>query len=213
MASSSAPRTWSTSTAGVHFHTSRTDFQLARLDGEVEISPDSNLSADQALGPVVLTTHGRNIRLDRVAGDIAVTNRNGTIDIIAAPVIGNISVENRDGSVKVTLPEHAGFSAQADTSDGDLFTDFSLSTSSSGNHKTMSGAVANGGPTVRLTTTNSDISILKGDVQPIPPTPPPTPKITLTPATPAVSKAPAAPKAPKASKTPPAPAEPSTPNQ
>ena len=45
----------------VHFHTSRTDLQFARLDGQVEISPDMNLSADQAMGPVVLTTRDRNI--------------------------------------------------------------------------------------------------------------------------------------------------------
>jgi DUF4097 and DUF4098 domain-containing protein YvlB len=196
----------------VHFHTSRTDFQLARLDGEVEISPDANLSADQALGPVVLTTHGRNIRLDRVAGDIAVTNRNGTIDIIAAPVIGNISVENRDGAIKVTLPEHAGFYAQADTSDGDLSTDFSLPTSSSGNHKTMTGTVGSGGPSVHLTTTNADVSILKGDAAPIPLIAPAPPKITLEPpSTPEVTpRTPKAPKPPVAAK---APAAPSAPNQ
>jgi DUF4097 and DUF4098 domain-containing protein YvlB len=189
---------------GIHFHTSRTDFQLARLDGEVEISPDANLSADQVLGPVVLTTHGRNIRLDRVAGDIAVTNRDGTIDVIAAPAIGNITVENRNGPVKVSLPEHAGFSVQADTSDGDMFTDFALSNSSSGNRKTSSGIVSGGGSTIRLTTTNADISILKGDAPPIPPTPPAPPKITLAP--------PAAPATPKAAKAPKAPAPPSLPS-
>jgi DUF4097 and DUF4098 domain-containing protein YvlB len=176
----------------VHFHTSRTDFQLARLDGEVEISPDANLSADRALGPVVLTTHGRNIRLDRMAGDIAVTNRNGSIDVIAAPTLGNITVENRNGPIKITLPEHASFSAQADTSDGETFTDFSLPSNSSGNHKTINGTVGSGGPTVRLTTANADISIVKGDVPPLPATAPEPPKITL---------APTAPKAPTTSKT------------
>jgi DUF4097 and DUF4098 domain-containing protein YvlB len=189
---------------GVHFHTSRTDFQLARLDGEVEMSPDMNLSAEQVLGPVVLTTHNRNIRFDRVAGDIAVTNRNGTIDVVAAPAIGNITVENRNGPVKLTLPEHAGFAVQAETSDGDTFTDFSLSSSSSGNHKTISGTVGSGGAAVHLNTTNADISILKGDVAPVPPTPPAPPKITLTP-----PSAPAAPKAPKPPKAPAAPGAPS----
>lgn len=184
----------------VHFHTSRTDFQLARLDGEVEINPDANLSADQALGPVVLTTHGRNIRLDRMAGDVAVTNRNGSIDLIEAPAIGNITLENRNGPVKVTLPEHANFSAQAETSDGDVSTEFSLPTNSSGSHRIISGTVGSGGPMVRLTTANADISILKADVPPLSPTPPAPPKITLAPVTPgpAKSKAPAAPKQPKA---------------
>jgi DUF4097 and DUF4098 domain-containing protein YvlB len=199
----------------VHFHTSRTDFQLARLDGEIDISPDANLSADQALGPVVLTTHGRNIRLDRVSGDVAVTNRNGTIDLIAAPAIGNITLEDRDGSIKTTLPEHASFSVQADTSDGDTFNEFSLPSNSSGNHRTMNGTVGSGGPFVRLSTTNADISILKSDVQALPPVPPAPPKITLTP--PAMPKLPSLPKsaksatakAPDAPKAPAAPAGPS----
>jgi hypothetical protein len=98
-ATSSAPPT-RTHRRPIHFHTSRTDFQLARLDGEVEISPDSDLSADQALGPVVLTTRNRNITLDRIAGDVSVTNRNGSVDLTAAPAIGNINIEDRNGSVR-----------------------------------------------------------------------------------------------------------------
>jgi Putative adhesin/Domain of unknown function (DUF5668) len=193
----------------VHFHTSRTDFQLARLDGEVEISPDANLSADQALGPVVLTTHGRNIRLDRVSGDVSVTNRNGTIDLIAAPAIGNISLEDRNGAIKTTLPEHASFSMMADTTDGDTFTEFSLPSSSSGSHRTISGSVGSGGPNVRLSTTNADVTILKSDVQPLASAPPQPPKITLTPpATYAMPSAAKAPRAPKAAKAPAAPAPP-----
>jgi DUF4097 and DUF4098 domain-containing protein YvlB len=190
----------------VHFHTSRTDFQLARLDGEVEMSSDANLAADQVLGPVVLNTHGRNIHLDRVAGDISVGNQHGTVDITAAPTIGNINVENRGGSVKVTMPEHASFTVQAETTDGDTFNEFSLPSNSSGNRHSISGMVGNGGVAVHVTTTNSDVSILKADVPPIPLTPPAPPKITLTP--PPAPNAPAAPKAPKAPKAPPAPPAP-----
>jgi DUF4097 and DUF4098 domain-containing protein YvlB len=189
-----------------HFHTSRTDFQLARLDGEVEISPDMNLSADQALGPVVLTTKDRNITLDRMAGDISVTNRDGSINVTAAPALGNITLEDRDGSVHATLPEHASFSVQATTSDGNIDTDFALTTRSSDNGRTLTGSVGSGGPMVHITTRDGDISVHKGDVQPLPPT---QPKITLTP--PAPPKGPAAPKAAKApaAKAPPVPPAPS----
>jgi DUF4097 and DUF4098 domain-containing protein YvlB len=175
-----------------HFHTSRTDFQLARLDGEVEISPDMNLSADQALGPVVLTTRDRNIALERMAGDISVTNRDGSINVTAAPALGNITLEDRNGSVHATLPEHANFSVQAGTSNGSIDTDFALTTRSSDNERTLTGSVGSGGPMVHLTTTNGDISVRKGDVPPLPPTPPASPKITLTP--PAAPKPSAAPK-------------------
>jgi DUF4097 and DUF4098 domain-containing protein YvlB len=189
-----------------HFHTSRTDFQLVRLDGELEISPDMNLSADQAMGPVVLTTRDRNITLDRVAGDISVTNRDGSINLTAAPALGNITLEDRDGSVHATLPEQANFVMQANTNDGSIDTDFALTTQSSDNGRSLSGTVGSGGPVMHITTTNGDISVRKGEVQPLPPTPPAPPKITLTP--PAAPKAPAAPKPPKAAKAPAAPAAP-----
>lgn len=190
-----------------HFHTSRTDFQLARLDGELAISPDMNLSADQAMGPVVLTTRDRNITLERMAGEISVTNRNGSINVTAAPTLGNVTLQDRDGSIHLTLPQQASFAVQANTTDGSIDTDFALTTRNTENEKTLTGTVGSGGPAVHLTTTNGDISVHKGDVQPLPPTPPTPPKITLTP--PAQPKAPAAPKAAKAPPAAKAPAAPS----
>ena len=190
----------------IHFHTSRTDFQLARLDGEAEISGDG-ISADQALGPLVLTTSNRNVSLDRVAGDTAVTNRNGAIDLTAAPTLGNVTLEDRNGSIRTTLPDKASFSVQAATSDGNIDTDFQLSTTEQRTTaRTLSGTVGSGGVLVHITTTNGDISVHKGDIAPLPLTPPEPPKITLTP--PVAPKAAAAAKAPKAAKTP---AVPSTP--
>ncbi len=69
----------------IKFHTSRTDFQLGRLDGELEIGSNAELNASNAVGPVTLTTYSRNITLDRIAGDVFVTNRNGSVDITSAP--------------------------------------------------------------------------------------------------------------------------------
>jgi hypothetical protein len=171
----------------IRFHTSRTDLQFARLDGETEIS-GSGISADQVLGPVVLTTSNRNITLDRLAGDIAVTNRNGTIDLTAAPALGNITVEDRNGSIRATLPEKANFAIEADTTNGNIDTDLKLPTQAGpqndGHHTTLTGSSGAGGPQIRMTTTNGDISVNKGEVQPLAPAPA-APKITLVPVPPA----------------------------
>lgn len=172
-------------TGPIHFHTSRTDFQLARLDGEIEISPNSDLSADQAVGPVVLTTRDRNINLERFAGDVSVTNRNGTISLTAAPSIGNITLEDRNGSIKTTLPQQAAFAVQASTTNGNIDTDLPVTTGGTENHKTVSGTVGSGGPQIRITTTNGDVSIHRAEIAAMPPTPPAPPRITLTPAQPA----------------------------
>jgi DUF4097 and DUF4098 domain-containing protein YvlB len=168
----------------VHLHTSRTDLRAARLDGEVESVPNEDLTVNMAAGPFTLTTSNRNIRLDRIAGDVAVTDRNGTIELTAAPPLGAIDLEDRNGSVKLILPEHASFSVQAGTTDGDVDTDFPLATSGSESHKSINGTVGAGGPVVHITTTNGDLSIDKGTVLPLPPLPPSPPKLTLAPTQP-----------------------------
>ena len=156
----------------VKFHTSRTDFQLARLDGEIEISPNADLSASQALGPVTLTTRSRNITLEHVAGDLSVNNSNGSVDLITAPPLGNVTVENRNGSVTVTVPEQASFTVQAQTRNGDAENDFSLPTQESNNRKNFGGTVGKGGSLIRINTSEGDIALRKANLPPLPPLPP-----------------------------------------
>jgi Putative adhesin len=164
----------------VKFHTSRTDFQLARLDGEVEISPNSDLSANQALGPVTLTTRSRNISLEHIAGDLSVSNSNGSVDLIAAPPLGNVTVENRNGSVNITVPDQAGFTVQAQTRNGDIENDFSLPTQEENNRKNFGGTVGKGGSLIRINTSEGDIALRKASLTPLPPLPPPPPPISIS---------------------------------
>ncbi len=150
----------------VHFNTSRTDLQLRKLDGRVDIN-NSMISADQAAGPVVLHTSYRNVSLDRIAGDVAVTNRNGTVDLLVALPLGNVSIENRNGAVNVTMPQKASFAVNASTTNGAFNTDFQLSSSGSGRSRFLTGNVGSGGPLLHLATSEGDISIHKDDEKPV----------------------------------------------
>ena len=161
----------------IKFHTSRTDFQLARLDGELDDQPQRYLRRP-GRGPVTLTTRSRNISLDRIAGDLAVSNSNGSIDLTTAPPLGNITVENRRGSVNLSLPEQAAFTVQAETTDGDIENDFSIPTQESKNKKNFVGTVGKGGSVIRINTSEGDISLKKADLAPLPP-PPPKPPISM----------------------------------
>jgi DUF4097 and DUF4098 domain-containing protein YvlB len=163
----------------IRFHTSRTDFQVARLDGEVDISNNADLTASEAVGPLTLTTRNRNITFERISGDIAVTNRNGSVDLTSAPPLGNVSIENRNGSVNVTVPEHSNFTVQADTTNGDLDNDFSFATEGSETHKNFNGTVGKGGPTMRISTSQGDIALKKASVMPLPPKPPSPPPLDI----------------------------------
>ena len=191
----------------IRFHTSRADFQMARLDGQAEIQRDSDVSADQVMGPVILNTRNGNVTLERIAGDVTVGNRNGTIDLTAAPTMGNIALEDRNGSIRVTVPTDAAFSVVATSTDGNVTTDFDLPRSKNDDNKTVSGEVGKGGPLVRLTTVHGDIELRKGDVPPIPPTAPAPPRITMTPqggpaASPVAPKASRPPRPPRAPRAP-----------
>jgi DUF4097 and DUF4098 domain-containing protein YvlB len=163
----------------IRFHTSRTDFQLGRLDGEVEISASADLTASEAVGPVTLATRNHNITLDRITGDVNVTNRNGTVDLTSAPPLGNVTIENRNGSVNVIVPEHAGFTVQAETTNGDLENDFSLPDQGNDTRKSFNGTVGKGGPLLRITTSQGDVSLKKDAVAPLPPAPPPPPPLSI----------------------------------
>lgn len=165
----------------IKFHTSRTDLQLIRLDGQVEISGKEDLSADRALGPMILNTRNRNVTLERIAGDVSVTNRNGSVDVMSAPPMGNVTIENRNGSVNMTVPDEAGFSVRAETTDGDAENDFSLPGTGSDTHKSFGGTVGKGGSLIRISTSQGDVSLKKARIAPLPPAPPATPKLTMVP--------------------------------
>jgi DUF4097 and DUF4098 domain-containing protein YvlB len=165
----------------VRFHTSRTNFQLARLDGDADISSDEDLSVHQAVGPVVLDTRDRNISLDRVSGGLAVSNRNGSVDVTSAPPLGDIIIQNRNGSIHLTLPDNAGFNVHAETTDGSISNDFSLPSADTHHANVISGDVGRGGPTLRITTSQGDISLKKANLAPLPPLPPSPPPITSRP--------------------------------
>ncbi len=157
-------------TGNVRFHTSRTDMRFARLDGETEIS-SSDISTDRAAGPFTLATGNKNVTLERISGDASITNRNGSVDLTSAPPLGNITIENRNGSVDLTLPEKASFSIQAETTNGDLQNDFALPEQGKddSNHKSYNGTVGKGGPLVRISTSQGDISLKKASIAPMPP--------------------------------------------
>jgi DUF4097 and DUF4098 domain-containing protein YvlB len=163
------------------FHTSRTDFQLARLDGEINI--DSDLSISEAVGPLILTTGNRNVTLERIAGDISVTNRNGSVDVTGAPPLGNINIQNRNGSVDLTLPEQSSFAYQFDATNGDIESDFSEINVPEGGmeKKNISGTVGKGGSTLHVTTSQGDIALKKASIMPLPPLPPLPPHLTALP--------------------------------
>ena len=121
------------------YHSSRSDVSFTRLNGDLQID-GNDLTASEAIGPMRISTRSRNITLDRVTGDISITNNHGDVDVHVAPPTGTITVDNQNGNVNVTLPEKARFTLNAETSDGDTHSDFEAATTHGG-HGMLSGSV------------------------------------------------------------------------
>ncbi len=168
----------------VTYNAGRITFAAQRIDGEVSFDSDDEFSARGVAGPITVHTRSRNITLDRVSGEMQVTNSSGHVDITAVAPTGAISVENRDGDVSLSLPGSAKFSLAAETSDGSIQSDFPGATDSTNqsHHGSLTANVGSGGPAIRLTTTHGNIALGRNEQVPLPPMPPMPPSLTSLPA-------------------------------
>ncbi len=150
----------------VAFRTHRTQLTLGQLLGQVDISPESELTGSQVVGPLLIHTSSRNVSFDRVAGDVSITNSRGSVNVTSSAPLGSIDVQNRDGAVTLTIPEHAGLTLDAATHGGRIDTDLGLDSTSQNGSQTLQGSVYGGGARVTIRTSHLDIDIHQGSVQP-----------------------------------------------
>ena len=150
------------------FHTNRTYFTLAKLAGQIDISPDSELSASDVTGPTELRTRSRNISLQRVSGGANVVNTNGTVDVTSISPLGGITVQDKNGSIHVSLPDRSGLNLDAATHDGHVTDDFSPQAVANGNRSELHGTVGDGSNRISLETSHGDIAIQRGIASDVP---------------------------------------------
>jgi hypothetical protein len=144
----------------VHFLSSRTDLQFAKLDGEFNMQPDE-LRANSITGPFKLSTRSKSVHLEDVSGEVHIDNQNGSVEMRPKAPLGNIDVTNVHGEIDLTLPANAGFQLDAQSLGGEIQSDFSVSVDNSGNNATARGTVGKGGPAVRLKADHGTIQLRK----------------------------------------------------
>jgi DUF4097 and DUF4098 domain-containing protein YvlB len=88
---------------------------------------------------------------------------NGSIDLtLGSAPKGDIRAETRNNGIKLHLPADTAAHVVADTSNGSISSDFSVSSKGDERKKHMDGVIGAGGPTIDLSTSNGSIHILKG---------------------------------------------------
>jgi len=145
----------------LHFKSSRTDLQLGKLEGDLNMD-SGDLRANSITGPFTLTTQTKDVHLDDVSGSIRIDDRRGDIEVQAKAPLGNVDISTTGGEISVSLPAQPGFQVDAESDSGEIQSDYSLSINNQTNNATASGSVGKGGPQVRLRTNRGTIQIHKG---------------------------------------------------
>jgi DUF4097 and DUF4098 domain-containing protein YvlB len=147
----------------VTFKSARTDLELSKLDGNLDLD-GGDLHGSSVAGPVRLLTREKDIRLDGVTGDVRVNNNDGAVEIkITKLPVGNIDINNRNADVALYLPEKAGFKLDANTDNGEVQSGYSeLKVNNNDDRGQASGTVGSGAGHIRITNAHGGIEIRKG---------------------------------------------------
>ena len=145
----------------LHFKSVRTDFQLAKLDGEISMG-HGDIRATALAGPVKLDTRSNEVLFEEVSGAVEVQDRNGLVSIRPKAPLGNIDVNNERGGIEIELPQETGFRLDAESRDGTIdVNDFSISVDNQRRNATARATIGKGGPDIRLRTDRGTIQIRK----------------------------------------------------
>jgi len=144
----------------IHFSTSRTNLEFARLDGDLNMELDS-MRASGVHGPLTLKTRSKTVRLEDLSGDVHIQNSNATVEMQPKLPLGNIDVTNARGEIDLELPANAGFQLDAQSTGGEIQSDFNVKVDNSGNIANAQGTIGRGGSQVRLRSDHGTIQIKK----------------------------------------------------
>jgi DUF4097 and DUF4098 domain-containing protein YvlB len=145
----------------LRFKSVRTDLQLAKLEGEINMG-HGDLRASSVAGPLKLNTRSNEVHLEDISGEVDVENRNGLVEIRPVAPLGNIDINNVRGGIQLDLPGNASFRLDAQSKSGNIdISDFSVSVDNDSRDATARGSVGKGGPDIRLRSDRGTIQIRK----------------------------------------------------
>ena len=146
----------------VRFQSSRTDLEIAHLDGTMTME-SGDFRVSSLAGPVTLRTRSKEVHFESFSGDLTLDDSNGEVEVRVTKLpVGNIDITNRNGAIRLSLPEKGAFSLDASTRNGEINSDFNEIKNDTQRDTTHAGGrVANGTANVRLRTEHGDIEIRK----------------------------------------------------
>jgi DUF4097 and DUF4098 domain-containing protein YvlB len=162
--------------APVHFHSSRTELEVASIPGDLAID-SGDLQLNNATGPARISTSAKDVECTGITGELHVEDGDGDISVGAIAPLGDLQIHNRNGEIHLTVPQDAGFQLQATARNGNINSKLGLPVRSAGEGQSTNGKVGAGGPRIELVADHGDIEITGMEPVPSEPPAPPTPPL------------------------------------
>src|SRR5271154_3089223 len=80
--------------APVHFHSTRTDLEVASIPGDLAID-SGDLQLNNATGPARISTSAKDVECSAISGDLRVEDGDGEIAVAAIAPMGELHIHNR----------------------------------------------------------------------------------------------------------------------
>jgi hypothetical protein len=149
----------------VTYNSARTKMNLLHLTGQLEMDSGS-LDLTDVAGDAEISTHNRDIQIEKVAGRLKVINSHGDLQVTyEQPPRDEINLANDSGGVNLTLPGNSGFEIAAASRSGEIDNDFddpALQESDDNGDRSLTGRRGTHGPKIHITTSYGTISLHKG---------------------------------------------------
>ncbi|UCF20676.1 MAG: DUF4097 family beta strand repeat protein [Gemmatimonadota bacterium] len=126
-------------------------------------SLNGGISIDGVSGDIEFHTTNGGIKLAGLAGDISGSTRNGglTVELSGDHWDGaGLDVQTTNGGVKLMIPEGYSARLESGTTNGSIQVDFPITLQGRIDRK-ITATLGDGGPTIRLFTTNGSVAIRK----------------------------------------------------
>ncbi len=167
--------------APLNFHSSRTTFEVDRLDGDLSLDGD-DLNIESAKGRVQAVTRAKNITFSGVGGPLDVDTSDGDINVELSGGDGAVTLHNRNGAIHLGLPANHLFHIDANTRDGSVTSDLTYTGKVQRSDRSLTGDTGDGSGSataVTLVAEHGDIDIKRAEAAPTPPEPPSPPQLTV----------------------------------
>ena len=132
---------------------------IGSVDGAVRAQTGSgSIRIERTGGSLFAQTGSGNIHADAVGGDVRAQTGSGSVEV-RQTTRGDVSVQTGSGSVRLSLPEDAAYTLDAQTGSGSISTAQPLTVQGRTQRNHLTGTVRGGGNAVRVRTGSGSIDI------------------------------------------------------